>query len=283
MEAESSGGYLFLLLSTSSTNPSSIISALLPTMAPLAPPKPAHPPPANWPSDIHYLTAPFYSNLPPEVTAFVRSKQPPPVHKPNDRVVIQLINNPAHPAHGQRGLFAKKKLEKGELIAWYTGHVHLDPESDPARREQREKSDYDLTLIPKLSTLRPLTSTPEPWSDLGVAVDASQYGNESRMCNDFRGVPVPADAVPQRNSKGKLVAPKSKPNAFFYSVRTTTLTTPKVLNPDLITPVERMNAPKGELRMGIFVLSPEGIAKGEEILISYGKSFWSSRIQNLEG
>jgi SET domain-containing protein len=39
---------------------------------------------------------------------------------------------------------------------------------------------------------------------------------------------------------------------------------------------------RGELRQGIFVCAKEGISAGEELLISYGKSFWRSRIGNLE-
>lgn len=64
-------------------------------------------------------TAPFYSpHLPADVAALIRSPNPPPIHKPSTKVEIRLIDNKEHPAHGQRGLFAKKKLAKGELIIW---------------------------------------------------------------------------------------------------------------------------------------------------------------------
>lgn len=39
---------------------------------------------------------------------------------------------------------------------------------------------------------------------------------------------------------------------------------------------------RGELRQGIFVCAKEGVGAGEELLISYGKSYWRSRVGNLE-
>ena len=35
---------------------------------------------------------------------------------------------------------------------------------------------------------------------------------------------------------------------------------------------------RGELRQGIFVAAKEGVTAGDELLISYGKSFWRSRV-----
>lgn len=138
----------------------------------------------------------------------------------------------------------------------------------------RDKSDYDLTLVSRLSSLLPLSDPADPrpvrpWEHLGLAVDASQAGSEARFFNDYRGVPPPAPAAKGPSSKvggggggKKASAPKSKPNAFFHSMRTTTLSVPPVLNPD----IEReKRASVGELRMGVFAL--ENISKGEEILI----------------
>ena len=39
---------------------------------------------------------------------------------------------------------------------------------------------------------------------------------------------------------------------------------------------------RGELRQGIFVCAKEGVCAGDELLISYGKSYWRSRVGNLE-
>lgn len=81
--------------------------------------------------------------------------------------------------------------------------------------------------------------------DADLAVDAAQAGNEARFINDYRGV-------------------RDRPNAEFREVW-----------------CEKY----GQRCMAVFVL-PEGkktkgkggIAKGEEILVSYGKGFWGHRV-----
>jgi hypothetical protein len=83
--------------------------------------------------------------------------------------------------------------------------------------------------------------------ELGIGVDASTMGNEARFINDYRGV-------------------SSAPNAEFRDIH-----------------VDLGNG-KVEKRVGVFVLSAgrsgkraKGITRGQEILISYGKGFWSER------
>ena len=89
--------------------------------------------------------------------------------------------------------------------------------------------------------------------DLGIGVDATKFGNEARFINDYRGV-SPAG-----------------PNAEFREMW-----------------VDTGNG-KSEKIMGVYVLSAgrsgkrsKGIAKGEEILVSYGKGFWSERRKDQE-
>lgn len=89
--------------------------------------------------------------------------------------------------------------------------------------------------------------------DLGIGVDATCMGNEARFINDYRGVGPPG------------------PNAEF-----------RELWVDL-------GRGRLERRMAVFVLSAgksgkraKGIAKGEEILVSYGKGFWSERRKEQE-
>ncbi|KAF2088490.1 hypothetical protein K490DRAFT_64540 [Saccharata proteae CBS 121410] len=84
--------------------------------------------------------------------------------------------------------------------------------------------------------------------ELGMGVDATKKGNEARFINDYRGC----------GARG--------PNAEFR---------------DVWVDVGRGQAEK---RMGVFVVGAGksgkravGIAKGEEILVSYGKGFWSER------
>ncbi|USP80113.1 hypothetical protein yc1106_07387 [Curvularia clavata] len=83
--------------------------------------------------------------------------------------------------------------------------------------------------------------------ELGIGVDASTMGNEARFINDYRGV-------------------SSAPNAEFRDIY-----------------VDIGNG-KVEKRVGVFVLSAgksgkraKGIGRGQEILVSYGKGFWSER------
>jgi hypothetical protein len=82
-----------------------------------APPRPSFLP-LNWPPEIHFLVAPFYGNLPLHLADILRSKNPPPLHKPNPNVEIRLVSAPSHPACGQRGLYAKRPFKPGELIVW---------------------------------------------------------------------------------------------------------------------------------------------------------------------
>lgn len=89
--------------------------------------------------------------------------------------------------------------------------------------------------------------------ELGVGVDATKFGNEARFINDYRGV-GPA-----------------RPNAEFREMWA------------------GVGNGKSEKIMGVYVLSAgksgkrsKGIAKGEEILVSYGKGFWSERREDQE-
>ena len=134
-------------------------------------------------------------------------------HSQKSMVVIQRISDPSHPANGQHGLFATKKIPPRTLILDYIGEVHCD---------ERPESDYDLSLHRTLDLI-------------SVGVDAHSTGNEARFVNDYRGV-------------------KSRPNVIFQERRTD----------------------RGELRMSVWSGS-ETIKKGDELLVSYGKSWWRAR------
>ncbi|KAF3035126.1 hypothetical protein E8E12_005720 [Didymella heteroderae] len=83
--------------------------------------------------------------------------------------------------------------------------------------------------------------------DLGIGVDASKMGNEARFINDYRGI-------------------STGPNAEFRDV------------------MVDVGFGIVEKRMGVFVLSAgksrkraKGIGRNEEILVTYGKGFWTER------
>ena len=127
--------------------------------------------PPRWPPHLTYLAQPrYHPSVPSEVRAIIcpshteRIQPPHGPHRPP--VAIQPISDPSHPAHGQYGLFAAKKIPPRTLILDYVGEVHCDDRPD---------SDYDLSLY--------RTS-----DQISVGVDAQQAGNEARFINDFRGV-----------------------------------------------------------------------------------------------
>lgn len=68
-------------------------------------------------------------------------------------VVIRNINDPLHPAKGQKGLFANKKIPPRSYILDYIGEVHS---------EDRPDSDYDLSLYRSM--------TAEGIVDIGVRI-----------------------------------------------------------------------------------------------------------------
>ncbi|CAO3594110.1 unnamed protein product [Absidia cylindrospora] len=72
---------------------------------------------------------------------------------------------------------------------------------------------------------------------IDLSIDAEKCGNEARFFNDFRGV-------------------ATGPNVCFLNY--------------LDERTER-------IRVGVFVLGNKKIKKGEELLVTYGKSFWSNR------
>lgn len=83
--------------------------------------------------------------------------------------------------------------------------------------------------------------------ELGIGVDATRFGNEARFINDYRGV-------------------STAPNAEFR---------------DAFVDIGKG---KVEKCVGVFVLSAgksgkraKGVGRGQEILVSYGKGFWTER------
>jgi hypothetical protein len=127
--------------------------------------------PKNWPKDVPYLTDHTFSTAvtADQQAALSRSnsesesyaKIPSELLKtPYPLVEIITINDASHPAHGQRGLFAKQQLVPDSLICLYLGHVHTNSLSDTDAH-----SDYDLAYD----------------KENGLSIDAGQSGNEARF------------------------------------------------------------------------------------------------------
>jgi hypothetical protein len=168
--------------------------------------------PSHWPTDVQYINySRYHSSVPSTTRAYIQGTGTVKPHPVVKTVVIRHIQSESHPACGQYGLFAAKKIPPKTHIIDYIGEVHCDDRPD---------SDYDLSLY-------------RTQDGVNVGVDAKVMGNEARFINDFRGV-------------------RSKPNAKF------------------VDGVSR------ELRMSVWS-AEEVVKKGEEILVSYGKSWWRSR------
>ncbi|KAL2266069.1 hypothetical protein VTJ83DRAFT_5421 [Remersonia thermophila] len=227
---------------------------------------------------------------------------------PCPAVRIVPITDPNHPACGQAGLFAARDLAPGELILPYLGEVHVGTfpfgrsrgekaaavdtrhdnekkEKEDGEEEEVQEDDYDYA-----------TSDYDLWidRDADLAVDAARMGNEARFINDYRGVPCQpprqqrsaADGPDggnggskNKNRKGKHSGGSSKRSSAKPAPGPATRTKP---NAEFRV---AWDARTHERCMAVFVLragkraaeDEVGIREGDEILLSYGKGFWSER------
>jgi len=241
--------------------------------------------PKNWPSDVAFLRKPQISApLSPTAlqiqdpniddnngtkhpaTTHIRIHTPPAV--PSPLVAIKPITTPtSHPARGQRGLFACTALAPGSFILFYQGAVHDSSSTDP-------HSDYDLSLD----------------RDRDLAVDATRAGNEARFINDYRGVRVHG---PNAEFRDCVVGVGSGVWERRIGVF--------VLSAGHAAAAGGSASGKGKGKKGgksgkdgkgggkaaaaAAAARARGIAKGEEIVVSYGKGFWDARrsVEVVEG
>ncbi|KAJ1468919.1 hypothetical protein T484DRAFT_1853720 [Baffinella frigidus] len=75
--------------------------------------------PPGWPDDILYLESNDLSNLSVQDKRIVR----PGASSKIPGIEIRSITDPAHPAHGQNGLYATRDFGVGEVLGEYTGFV----------------------------------------------------------------------------------------------------------------------------------------------------------------
>lgn len=197
----------------------------------------SHQVPVNWPSDIEYLRQPQVS---PAVSA----------------VALKLLNTPtsATAAHARLAISS---------IPFPNPHVRITPVHDPQHPANGQAGLYalkhlapDTLILPYIGRLHTNNDQDtDPSSsydisldrDLGLALDAAKAGNEARFVNDYRGI-------------------AEKPNAEFRDCWI------------------QMADKRWERWIAIFVLSAgkagkrkQGIRPGDEILVSYGKGFWTER------
>ncbi|KAI0105219.1 hypothetical protein GGR51DRAFT_194503 [Nemania sp. FL0031] len=199
------------------------------------------PTPKNWPSSIPYLSQP---SLAPHLTKIQRESLR--IRSP-DLVATMPSNFPRGPSSLVKIIPINDPIHPANGQAGLFAARHLEP---------------GALILPYYglvhSSLPPYSLTHDKsdydlWlnRESGVAVDADQAGNEARFINDYRGV-------------------CERPNAEFRQC---------------------WDMRSGQQCMAVFVLpagknaptktktktSASGIAKGAEILVSYGKGFWSKR------
>lgn len=199
--------------------------------------------PKNWPPQITYLTAPVHSA---RITATHLSQLRQPRDASTDPVIaaaptpcpLVRIAHIASPTHPAHGQYGL--LATRSLAPGSFILLYQGRLHTGAAVDTDEASDYDLSLSRE---------------DGGLALDAAQMGSEARFINDYRGVRA------------------AGPNAEFRDVWL------------------EVPGSKGlvERRIGVFVMGEgrkrggagkagkAGIAKGEEIVVSYGRGFWQGR------
>lgn len=130
--------------------------------------------PKAWPADVVHISASnYHSSVPKEISSqLLRGSKPSKRVPPCPLVRIRRIDEAGHPANGQSGLFATKKIPPNTFILFYLGEVHAD---------EREGSDYDLSLF-------------RTQEGISIGVDAQKMGNEARFINDYRGVAAKPNA-----------------------------------------------------------------------------------------
>ncbi|KAI0395255.1 hypothetical protein F5Y17DRAFT_457154 [Xylariaceae sp. FL0594] len=198
--------------------------------------------PKNWPSSFPYLSQPSFS---PHLSKTQREALRV---RPPDLTTVIPSNFPRGPCQSVRIAPINDPLHPANGQAGLFAARHLEP---------------GTLILPYYgvvhSSLQPHCAAHEQsdydlWlnKEAGVAVDADKAGNEARFVNDYRGV-------------------GQRPNAEFR---------------------ECWDARYGHQCMAVFVLptartgqgktATNGIAKGTEILVSYGKGFWAKRKEEQE-
>ncbi|RDB28434.1 hypothetical protein Hypma_015223 [Hypsizygus marmoreus] len=132
--------------------------------------------PSRWPPHLQYIqSSVFHPSVPSEACLEIRggSSAGSPRHQHRPAVAILPISSSSHPANGQHGLFATRKIPPKTHILDYIGEIHCD---------DRPHSDYDLSLY-------------RFQNGINVGIDASAMGNEARFINDYRGIMDKPNAI----------------------------------------------------------------------------------------
>lgn len=124
--------------------------------------------PKNWPKSLVYSSKQAIMLSPSLKREFLGICQT--INLPNiqlvipcSKAIIKQITDSSHPSYPACGLFALKRIKKGEYVLPYIGQLHHESTLSTT-------SDYTLHMHTQFS------------------IDAEFYGNEARFINDYRGV-----------------------------------------------------------------------------------------------
>ncbi|KAF5384671.1 hypothetical protein D9757_006208 [Collybiopsis confluens] len=158
--------------------------------------------PPHWPEGVQYSQRYiFHSSVTATTKNFIEKGPKSTKNRGSSRMtVIRRVSEPSHPAFGQFGLFAAKKISAKEHILDYIGDSEpiagmnsTDFVPGEVHTDERIESNYDLSLH-------------RFESGESVGIDAGRMGNEGRFINDFRGVRAKPNSVftDYRDSGGQL-------------------------------------------------------------------------------
>lgn len=144
-------------------------------------------PPTNWPSAITFLTrSRLDRTFPADELCYLfddlQTRPYRPTASPASPLVrSKRIADAAHPANGQFGLFAARRLEPRTRVEAYIGVIKsrsrwMDEPEVPS------DSDYELSLVKKLVDVDGRQRL------VDISVDAQTSGNLARLTNDYRGI-----------------------------------------------------------------------------------------------
>jgi hypothetical protein len=209
--------------------------------------------PPHWPLQVSYTSRSLisrtfppsqlrYINIRATPTSTIKSLPPlPTCNHPKETIRIKQITDPKHPASGQNGLFVVRAVKPRTKVIDYVGVIHSrTPPLDQTTQgwiDPHEKSDYDLSLIRCMSTPAPAD---DPQTHIPTLIDIGIDADKF------------GNAARMINDYRGIAA---KPNVEFRQV---------------------WDEGTGWARMEVWALN-EGLRKGDEVLISYGKGFWSAR------
>lgn len=189
---------------------------------------------------------------------------------------LTYLTSPAHSAHltPQELTSIRRPLQPSTLPALVPQHtnVRIIKITDPAHPAYTQHGLFATQHLPPGTLILPYLGLvhnareTDPTSDydlcldreLGLSVDAAHTGNEARFINDYRGVP--------RGDQTTVGGPNAEFSDCWVSC----------------------GGGMEERTVGVYVLSAgksgkraAGIKKDEEILVSYGKGFWSARNEEV--